>query len=383
MPARYLPPFNLVANLRAALERRRISFKAAANMCNRHPDTVQRIFQGHTSKLDARDVEAIAAALAAQSGQPEDRTRFLQEVFEINAGERENDPVAMLQTIKAQLDRIENRNGDLTAVAFWIDDKGHAIAVPNCDFRRALYSMLGLDHGGEDIVAFALRNLGYACVSRDAVGVVRIAYEAEQVSRATLVAARDWLMSEQNAARKVVRNAGEPSVPTNDEADSETFHEAVAALDRRILAASTIPLKDWRVEQHRISRVPQRFVPILGHLKDGASPLVAVAQAERLSHSNIYSVVDGEALALHIGGANKLPTARYVGRRVLDRPTERDYAALVDRHVVAAHKTDAPTLHRIDVVIQNKRRDYWRMAMRDPNSNVVVTTSWEPEASET
>jgi hypothetical protein len=383
MPAKDLPTFNLIANLRAALERRRISFKAAANMCNRHPDTVQRIFQGHTSKLDAHDVEAIATALAAQSGQPEDRVRFLQEVFEIGADATAVASVEMLQSIKAQLDRIEGRSDRLAPVAFWIDDAGNAIAVANGDFRRAIYSILGIDHGGEDIVAFARRNLGYASVSRDAVGSVRIAYDADQVSRATLIAARDWLMSEQDNTRKVWRNADQPNAQTNDMPGYETFHEAIAALERRILAATPIPAKDWRVDQHRISRLPQRFSPILRYLKEGASPLVAVAQAERLGHSNIYSVVDGEALALHIGGANKLPTARYVGRRVLDRPTERDYAALVDRHVVAAHKTDTPTLHRLNVVIQNKRRDYWRMAMRDPNSNVVVTTSWEPEASET
>jgi|GEM_PF-6442224 len=378
-----MPDVDLIANFRAALERRRISLKEAAYMCRRHPDSVQRLFQGRTAKLDARDVAAIASAVAEKSGQREDRARFLHEVFGVGADATMGAGGKMLKAIKAQLDRMEGRQSELAPVAFWIDDAGNAIAAPNGDFQRALYSMLGLERGGEDIVAFALRNLGYARVSRDAAGIAHIAYEADQVSRATLVATRDWLASEQNATRGVRRHTGQPNAPSDGPQNFESFHDAIAAIERRILAASTIPLKDWRVEQHRISRVPQRFFPILGRLKDGASPLVAVAQAERLAHSNVYSVVEGEALSLHIGGANNLPTARYVGRRVLDRPTERDYAALVDRHVVQAHKTDGPTLHRLNVVIANRRRDYWRLAMRDPNTNVVVTTSWEPEASET
>ena len=378
-----MPDVDLIANLRAALERRRISLKEAAYMCSRHPDSVQRIFQGRTVKLDARDIEAIASAVAEKSGRSEDRARFLHEVFGIGADAGAAPSAGLLHAIKAQLDRMESRQDQLAPVAFWIDDSGNATAAPGGDFKRALYATLGLERGGEDIVGFALRNLGYACVSRDAAGFVRIAYDPDQASRATLVAARDWLMSEQSGTRGVWRAAEPANAATNDAPACETFHDAIAALERRILAASPIPLKDWRVEQHRLSRVPQRFFPILGHLKDGASPLAAVAQAQRLAHSNVYTVVEGEALSLHIGGANKLPTARYVGRRVLDRPTERDYAALVDRHVVAAHKTDAPTLHRLNVVIANKRRDYWRLAMRDPNSNVVVTTSWEPEESET
>jgi hypothetical protein len=376
-----MPGIDLVHNLRSALASRGLTVKMAARMSGRNADTLERVFQRRTRKLDAQMIAVLAHKIGAMRADPAESTRFIADVFGFAAPSAAAVPET-LRAIHAHLERIERQREAAVPLAIWFDDTGKATAAGNGDLGAAVYKILDLPPGDEDIVAFACRNLGFIALSRDAAGVVRLRYEGEQVSRAALIGLRDWLQTNASEVRGVWRG---PSAAVPQDGlipGSETVHEAVAAIERRILAATPMLPRDWVVDPHRLDNLPPQFQPILRMFRQGASPVTAIANAGRMQNSNVYSVIDGEALALHIGGANNLPSVRYVGRRVLDRPTERDYAAMVDRHVVFARRTDAPTLHRLNVVIQNRRRDYWRLALPDPNSNVVVTTSWEPQAVE-
>jgi transcriptional regulator with XRE-family HTH domain len=51
---------NLIDKLRAAMNRRGVSIKDAARMCNIHVDTLERLLGGRTRKLDAQMIDRIA-----------------------------------------------------------------------------------------------------------------------------------------------------------------------------------------------------------------------------------------------------------------------------------------------------------------------------------
>ncbi len=371
-----MPGVDLVSNLRAALERRRITFKAAARMCGRSPDTIQRIFQGRTAKLDAQDIVAIAAAVAEERSEPAERDRFLFEVFEI--GSR---PSAQDTDLDRRIVRLE-RLSLPQPTCLWFDESGIATRHPRTDLAALAYEILNLKPGREDIVAFACRNLGFVGMTLDAVGTLRLHYAPNTATRQALTAARDWLSEHSEGVRRVLRNR-----PANGEAgempESETTSDAIAALGRRILAATPLPPGEWLVERRNIDETPDPLRDTLRLAHAGSSPMTGLAAANKLRAAHIYSVIDGEAVSLQMSATHDLPTSRYVGRRVLDRPTDRDYAALVDRHLTESLRENSATLYKLSLRIGGNRRNYWRLALPDRNSGIVVSAPWEPPEKQT
>jgi len=366
-----MPGIDLVANLRAALERRRITFKAAAHMCGRSPDTIQRIFQGRTAKVDAQDILAIAGAVADDRGDPAERERFLFEVFEIGSN---------ASTQHAELDRRIVRLERLSLpqpTCLWFDDCGIATRHPRTDLAALAYEILNMKPGREDIVAFACRSLGYVGASLDAVGTLRLHYAPTVATRQALTAVRDWLSEHANWVRRVLRN---PSAAgnVNDVPESETPSDAIAALGRRILAATPLPPGEWVVERRHIDETPHPLRDTLRLAHAGTTPMTGLAAANKLRAAHVYAVIDGEAVSLQMSSAHDLPTTRYIGRRVLDRPTDRDYAALVDRHLTESLRENSATLYKLSLRIGGNRRNYWRLALPDRNSGIVVSAPWEP-----
>lgn len=74
---------NLIEKLRMAMNRRGISIKEAARMCNIHVDTLERLLSGRTRKLDAQMVDRIATCVALRRNDWYDRHRFIAEVFDV------------------------------------------------------------------------------------------------------------------------------------------------------------------------------------------------------------------------------------------------------------------------------------------------------------
>lgn len=366
-----MPGVDLVSNLRAALERRRITFKAAARMCGRSPDTIQRIFQGRTSKLDAQDIVAIAAAVAEERSDPAERDRFLFEVFEIGSKAS-----AQHEDFDRRIVRLE-RISLPQPTCLWFDEGGIATRHPRTDLAALAYEILDMKPGREDVVAFACRNLGFVGASLDAVGTLRLHYEPNAATRQALTAARDWLCENSDGVKRVLRNR-----PANGEAgqmpESETPSDAIAALGRRILAATPLPPGEWLVERRRIDETPDALRDTLRLAHAGSSPMTALAAANKLKAAHVYAVIEGEAVSLQMSSTHDLPTSRYVGRRVLDRPTDRDYAALVDRHLTESLRENSATLYKLSLRIGGHRRNYWRLALPDSDSGIVVSAPWEP-----
>jgi transcriptional regulator with XRE-family HTH domain len=363
-----MPGVDLVSNLRAALEKRRITVKTAAHMCGRSPDTIQRIFQGRTSKLDAQDIVAIASAVADERSDPAERDRFLFEVFEL---------CSKASSQHEDLDRRIVRLEKLSLpqpTCLWFDDSGIATRDPRTDLAALAYEILGMKPGREDVVAFVCRNLGFVGACLDAVGTLRLYYEPNAASRQALTAARDWLREHSDSVKRVLRNR-----PADGGApESETPSDAVAALGRRILAATPLPPCEWLVERRRIDETPDSLRDTLRLAHSASSPMTGLAAANKLRAAHVYAVIDGEAVALQMSAAHDLPTSRYVGRRVLDRPTDRDYAALVDRHLTESLRENSATLYKLSLRIGGNRRNYWRLALPDRNSGIVVSAPWEP-----
>ncbi len=73
----------LIDNLRTAMARRGISIKDAARMCGIHADTLERLFNGRTRKLDAQMIDCIANCAAVRRNDRHDRHRFIAEVFDL------------------------------------------------------------------------------------------------------------------------------------------------------------------------------------------------------------------------------------------------------------------------------------------------------------
>jgi transcriptional regulator with XRE-family HTH domain len=371
-----MPGVDLVSNLRAALERRRITFKAAARMCGRSPDTIQRIFQGRTAKLDAQDIVAIAGAVAEERSDPAERDRFLFEVFEIDRG-----PSVQDTELDRRIVRLE-RLSLPQPTCLWFDESGIATRHPRTDLAALAYEILEMKPGREDIVAFACRNLGFVGMSLDAVGTLRLHYAPSVATRQALTAARDWLSEHSDSVKRVLRNrpAGGDVV---DLPESETPSDAIAALSRRILAATPLPPGEWVVERRSIDETPDPLRDTLRLAHAGSTPMTALAAANKLRATHIYSVIDGEAVSLQMSAAHNLPTSRYVGRRVLDRPTDRDFAALVDRHLTESLRENSATLYKLSLRIGGNRRNYWRLALPDRDSGIVVSAPWEPPENQT
>lgn len=365
-----MPGVDLVSNLRAALERRRITFKAAARMCGRSPDTIQRIFQGRTAKLDAQDILAIASAVAEERSDPTERDRFLFEVFEI--GNKTSIQHADLDRRIVRLERLSLPQ----PTCLWFDESGVATRHPRTDLAGLAYEILKMRPGREDIVAFACRNLGYVGLSLDAVGTLRLYYEPNAASRQALTAVRDWLLEHSDGVRRVLRNRSAINEAV-DLPESETPSDTIAALGRRILAATPLPPSEWLVERRRIDEMPDPLRDTLRLAHAGSSPMTGLAAANKLRAAHVYAVIDGEAVSLQMSSAHDLPTKHYVGRRVLDRPTDRDYAALVDRHLTESLRENSATLYKLSLRIGGNRRNYWRLALPDRDSGIVVSAPWE------
>ena len=109
----------------------------------------------------------------------------------------------------------------------------------------------------------------------------------------------------------------------------------------------------------------------------------ALAAADMLRAAHVYAVIDGEAVSLQMSSTHDLPTSRYVGRRLLDRPTDRNYAALVDRHLNESLHENSATLYKLSLRIGGNRRNYWRLALPDRKSGIVVSAPWEPPENQT
>lgn len=371
-----MPAIDLVTNLRAALERRRITFKAAARMCGRSPDTIQRIFQGRTSKLDAQDLVAIANAVAEERNDPAERDRFLFEVFEIGT------KVSAQQTdLDRRIVRLE-RLSLPQPTCLWFDESGIATRHARTDLAALAYQILDMKPGREDIVAFACRSLGFVGMSLDAVGTLRLHYAPTAATRQALTAARDWLCEHADGIKRVLRNRSAVA-DAIDLPESETPSDAIAALGRRILAATPLPPSEWIVERRRIDEIPDPLRDTLRLAHAGNTPMTGLAAANKLRAAHVYAVIDGEAVSLQMSAAHDLPTKHYVGRRVLDRPTDRDYAAIVDRHLTEALRENSATLYKLSLRIGGNRRNYWRLALPDRNSGIVVSAPWEPPENQT
>jgi transcriptional regulator with XRE-family HTH domain len=371
-----MPGVDLVSNLRAALERRRITFKAAARMCGRSPDTIQRIFQGRTAKLDAQDIVAMAAAVAEERSDPAERDRFLFEVFEIGSK-----PASQDMEFDRRIVRLE-RLALPQPTCLWFDESGIATRHARTDLAALAYTILDMKPGREDIVAFACRNLGYVGMSLDAVGTLRLHYAPDAATRQALTAAREWLCEHSNGVKRVLRNRAANS-EAGEMPESETTSDAIAALGRRILAATPLPPGEWLVERRSIEETPDPLRDTLRLAHAGSSPMTGLAAANKLRAAHIYSVIDGEAVSLQMSATHNLPTSRYVGRRVLDRPTDRDYAALVDRHLTESLRENSATLYKLSLRIGGNRRNYWRLALPDRDSGIVVSAPWEPPENQT
>ncbi|WP_395623463.1 helix-turn-helix domain-containing protein [Sphingomonas daechungensis] len=74
---------NLIDKLSGAMNRRGISIKDAARMCNIHVDTLERLLGGRTRKLDAQLIDRIATCVALRRNDWYDRHRFIAEVFDL------------------------------------------------------------------------------------------------------------------------------------------------------------------------------------------------------------------------------------------------------------------------------------------------------------
>jgi hypothetical protein len=382
-----MPNVDLVSNLRTALQRRNVTLAAAANMCSSDPEEVQAILRGCGSNPNARDIQAIAAAVASVSNDPDDRNRFLCEIFEIGS----HAPGGFAPIVPPEFERrvvLFDRAPVTRPLAIWFDALGHAVENPKPNLTALAYETLNMQPGRENIIGFACSNLGYVGLSLDAAGTLRVYYDHNVATLRPLSNTYEWMRENAQKFRRVIRTQMNcPGGVGNQRHDSVAFpsespNEAMVSLERLVTSVTPLTPDDWLVDRRSIDETPKSLLATLRLSMAGSSPMAALAAANRLRAAHVYAIVDGGAVALQMSNIHSLPTSRYVGTPVLSRPTERDYAALVDKHITESFRDNSATLYKLGVTIAGKQRDYWRLALPDRDSGIVVSAPWEPAAEE-
>lgn len=368
----------LVAALRRALVRRNISKKAAAKFAGRQADTVERLLAGKTAKIDALMLDNMAFGIAKQSGRQGDRAAFLKEVFDL--AEEEFSAAHRDASLRNSIfDPVGSVFGPVSIVfdAFGVADSA-LVANPLVVLRRH-FDISAAETGPRDrstILCSVCHANGCVVVVCDAGGTVHLWYDYQTATDQALTAAHAWISGNVLPLRPVWRHVlvgpmFEPQAPL-----IEHPSVTVAALARRILSRR-IP-QNIVVERFSLNETPMKLRRFLAVIAEPSDVVAAVARMGLLEHAHMYSAVQGEAIALQISDKHNLPTRHYIGMRVLDRPTDRDFAAVVDRHMVEAHTTGDASLYRLSAMIAGQPRDYWRLALPQKKGKLVLSFPWEP-----
>jgi transcriptional regulator with XRE-family HTH domain len=387
---------DLVSNLRAALKRRNMTLEAIANMCSSSPNEVRAILRGCASNPNAQDIQIIASTLAAARNDPTERSRFLCEVFEIIPQALGSTPPISPQQTERRVIFLD-RAPLIKPRAIWFDSLGAATEHSNPNLTALAYEILKVQPGRENIVGFACSNLGYVGLSLEASGTLRIYYDYNIAARQPLTAAYEWMREHAQQFRRVVRTQmnrlrrdGADNLEVlryeNSTYPSESPNEAAASLERLVASAAPLIPRDWLVDRRSIDEAPAYLRDSLRLSAEGSSLLTALAAENRLRAAHIYTFVDNGLVCIQGSSTVPLPTPQYVGTPVLARPTERDYATIVDKHLTEAFRENSPTLYRLGITMAGRKVNYWRLAMPDKDSGIVVSLPWEivdkkPEAA--
>lgn len=368
---------DIAENLRNALQRRRITTKSAAYMAGRNVDVIERILLGHTQKIDAQIIVGIAEKIAEESGNANDIQKFIGEVFKIEIAANENS--LSDSNLKILMKKIADigEASNLEPQSLCFDDQGMAFKKSGCDIRSTVYEFLKLPPGKENIVDFATKNLGFVVIVYDSVGILKIKYHSNSVSREALIGARNWVNDHAHSIKRIFRDTG-IFRSANDQINGEFPSEALSALERKILLITPLRHPDWVVERRRLEDMPKYLQEKYAASKEGLSPIVSLAATNNLQSTNVYSVANEDATALQMSSSHFIPTSQFVGRRLMDRPKYLDYSAIVNRHLVESLSENEATVYYMKLMIGDRQREYWRLAIPEEKSGLVVSVPWEP-----
>lgn len=257
-----------------------------------------------------------------------------------------------------RLPRVTRRRRDAD-LCLWITEGAiHDAAAGHAVFAR---DALGLSAGiDQDVVRYAVVNLGWVAGTVRADGLVDFRYSPRNVDPQAARRMRDWLMTQPGdiAEVRVVPVAesgwGQPT--------SLSISEAARLFDRwavRRRISEVLGETNWQVERESlVTALP----PGLDGVLRGVDPVMSCVGAGRLGTSSLLWVKgDAEVVSLYIGKDLGLPVDRFAFRNVLDRDDPR-YAALVYHHILESARL-GPTLYHLDIDIAGRRRHYRRLAM--------------------
>lgn len=325
-----------------ALRSRKIANAEAARICGTSKDTFERVANGSTSKISADWIRAIADHLA-----PGDRETFLREIFPVGPG-----------AARAGFG------------AFWIAADGTAVPSPDglvAEARRRLGTP-GESMG--DVRAFVARGYGWVGLEPIAGEGARVTLDRRRVDLRAARALVEWIDARPPAFARVDDGCGW-RVDSNRLTPGE-----LAALARRVLRAR-VPLPDgWIDAELPLSELTEELRAILDNglaraLSRNFTTLLDTGRA------SLFAIDQGEAVCLHIGSSFDVPTRPWIGRRVLDRDQHVAFAAMVDRHAVAAAANDAPVAREVQVDFGDRWTRYRKLALpfRVDGSRFVLTAS--------